>query len=446
MPRKTSKKSSYTQAEKLAYYKKKAAQSYGGRGAYTRRPAPKTAAIGQSIGSSLGSLTQFIPGVGPAISPVASMLAGKLGSYLGNKLGSYAGWGSYSITKNSLLVPEGNSPAAMHSDGRVTRVCHREYICDIISSVTPGAFKLQSFQVNPSDPIVFPWLSELGACFQKYSLKGAVFEFKTGSADALNSTNTALGEVIMSSNYNCADANFTSRMQMENTQYCSSAKPSESFVHVIECDPQLQAQENLYVNSERGISIPAGMTVNELNWVNMQIATVGVQGASVNLGSLYITYDFEFIQPVELSTFRTNQGDWFVGSTYSNAQPFNAVIANEDNSIGGTVTPGAAYYFPPTLQEGLFKYEIIAQGSGAVAWSMPAFVYTNCAVNNAMNGASLISGPAAGVSTTIVVIAGIVKVTGQGAYVNFAPSPWALPTTPIQIQFMIDRIDQSFEV
>lgn len=42
-----------------------------------------------------------------------------------------------------------------------TFITHREYIADVISSPTPGAFSFIAYSVNPGSPITFPWLSQI---------------------------------------------------------------------------------------------------------------------------------------------------------------------------------------------------------------------------------------------------------------------------------------------
>lgn len=376
MPRKAASKKTYTQAQKLAYYKKKAARSYKGRGEYT---APKSAKVGEQIGQGLGELTRFIPGVS-AISPWIAQLTKKAGGALANRLGSYFGWGAYSVNQNSLVVPEGQSPAYMHSSGATNRVCHREYIGDVISSSVAGQFSIQTYPLQPGAKDMFPWLSPIALQYQKYKLLGAIIEFKSGSGDAITGANTALGEVIISTNYNCADPAFVNRNQMENTMYCSSAKPSVSFVHVIECDPRLQAQESLYV-SPSVVPENTGNSVNEINWANVYVGVVGCQGTNVNLGSIYITYEVELIQPVELSDARQPRGDLFslAVATINNSNPFGIGAATPDpkNSLGGQITSGTRYAFPANISSGLYQVFWYIIGTSTATLTAPTPTITN---------------------------------------------------------------------
>lgn len=454
MPR-TAKKKTYTQAQKLAYYKRMAKGSYRGRGEYT---APKSAAVGKQMGETIGSAAGFLPGVGKLIAPVASNLVGKLGSYLGNKLGTLAGWGDYYVKTNSLAVPEGNSPASMHNAGMTTRVSHREYIGDIISSEVAGTFKIESYPLQPGSNLIFPWLSSVALNYQKYRLRGALIEFKSGSGDALNSVNTSLGEVIISTNYNNADSNFTSRSQMENTQYCSSAKPSVSFVHIIECDPDLQSQESLYVN--QSTEAPDGMTPNEINWCNVQVATTGVQGTEVNLGSLYITYDIELIQPVELGNQRHPRGDWFYSDNVNDLtqQAFSDTVTmglltqpSIHNSLGGRIWNESTYAFPENLDSGLFLIEAhyVTAGSG-VAILYPGVVTTNCVAQGVLiNGkASTLQSPAPSVVSRRAHMCICIRITGRGARVQLSPTGTLPSFTSGLAQYMtlmVNNVDANFQ-
>lgn len=59
-------------------------------------------------------------------------------------------------------------------------------------------------------------------------IEGMYLEYRTMSADALNSTNTALGQVIMSAQYNAGNPDFTNKQEMENYEGGVSVKPSQS--------------------------------------------------------------------------------------------------------------------------------------------------------------------------------------------------------------------------
>jgi hypothetical protein len=69
-------------------------------------------------------------------------------------------------------------------------------------------------------------------------MHGLVFEYKSMSADALNSTNTALGQVILSVQYDAANAAFTNKQAQEAYDGAISIKPSSSVLLGVECEPR----------------------------------------------------------------------------------------------------------------------------------------------------------------------------------------------------------------
>ena len=123
------------------------------------------------------------------------------------------------------------------------------------------------------------------------------------SADALNSTNTALGQVIMATNYDVNQPLFDSKYEMENTEFSTSVKPSLSAMHPIECARTESTLNELYVAA--GGNIPPGGTASMYNFGNFQIATNGFQAANVNIGELWVTYEVTLFKPIQTSINET---------------------------------------------------------------------------------------------------------------------------------------------
>lgn len=223
----------------------------------------------------------------------------RIGAWAGDKLGSLiksiTGFGDYSVASNTLM--EGNDPPTVNNSGkRAVTIRHREYIKDIITSSSIGGFKSESFFINPGNPVTFPWLSQIASAFQEYRLDGMLFEFKTMSADALNSTNTALGQVIFATNYNPDQLPFHNKYEMENCEFSSSCKPSVSMMHPIECARHESVLNQLFV-APSGV-IPPGATQAFYDFARTQIATNGFQAAGINIGELWITYEITFFKPL----------------------------------------------------------------------------------------------------------------------------------------------------
>jgi len=273
--------------------KKKAASSVGrlrGRGDYTYdKPGPWGKA-GSWIGNALGSAYAGEGG---------GKIGAKLGSYL-HYIGKIFGSGDYVTSaddiKRNTVMNSAQVPSFGHGKN-IVKITHREVLGDVYSSATPGAFDITDYPINPGLASSFPWLSQVcGASFQQYRINGMVFEFRSMSADALNSTNTALGSVIMATDYDSADSTFTSKQQMENTEFGVSCKPSSCMIHGIECARNQTSISELYI---RAFGVPSGKDIRMYDMGRFSIATVGMQAASVNLGELWVSYDIDLIKAIE---------------------------------------------------------------------------------------------------------------------------------------------------
>lgn len=330
----------YTDKQKAAYYKKKAAMAAAP--ARRRAPAKKTykkstykyPGAGRKIGGYMGSLA------GDAIAPgIGGVLGGALGSVVGQ--GAHAlvkrvtGFGDYNVRKNSLVFNRDAVPEFSNNNERCTMVVHREYITDIVGS---EAFNLQEFRINPGVAETFPWLSAIAENYEQYVVQGMIFEFKTTSATAVASTNTALGTVVMATQYNSLSPSFINKQQMENYEFGCSTVPSQSLLHPIECDPtQTQCGGIFNVNAQVE---PTEGDKRLYDVGRFSIATVGMQAAST-IGELWVTYKICFLKPrlrnsSEGCDFYYQQAPGDVEAT-SPFGPYTSLVSNDYNT--GIVTP-----------------------------------------------------------------------------------------------------------
>lgn len=140
-------------------------------------------------------------------------VVGTLGKYLGPKVASIFGSGDYAISNsetvssNALVHPEQTPKFSTTVQSFV--MTKREFITNIVTSASANTFEYDVFQLNPGLSNTFPWLSQIAPNFETYKCHGLMFEFRSTSSDALNSTNTALGQVIMSCQYDAANPPFT---------------------------------------------------------------------------------------------------------------------------------------------------------------------------------------------------------------------------------------------
>jgi hypothetical protein len=136
-------------------------------------------------------------------------------------------------------------------------------------------------------------LATIANNFEQYRLNGCVFEFVSTSANALNSTNTALGKLIMATEYNVLNPPFADAPSMLATEFSNYGKPAQNLMHAIECAPGKVPNELYYVRA----TPPSSGDLRLFDLGNFQIATSGMQAAA-NVGGLWVTYDVTLCKPI----------------------------------------------------------------------------------------------------------------------------------------------------
>jgi len=251
---------------------------------------------------------------------------GRLGAEAGRLFRHLTGFGDYKVSRNSL-VPGSDSLPTFGNTLAGTRVTHREFLFDVITSALPGQFSIETIPIQPALLGSFPWLSASAENYQEYRLNGCVYEFKSNSYNALASTNTASGTVVMTTNYNVLDPQFTNKFTMEQSQFTCSDKPSNHLLHPIECNKLETPTSILYTRSSQSLNGD-----NRLyDWGNFNIATVGMQGISTNIGELWVTYDITLLKPKLSAT--SDVADHYVAS------PIGAVKAGGPAYFGTISNP-----------------------------------------------------------------------------------------------------------
>jgi hypothetical protein len=344
-------------ARKAPVYKK---QAYiKGRGSYSTEKGEKgeKKGIGERIGSTLGA------GIGKGVHMLVKHLTG---------------FGDYNVEYNSLMEGGLSPPELVNSarEGGVI-VRHREYLGDISATVN---FNLTSYPLNPGMADTFPWLSGVATSFEQYKFRGVVFEFISLSSDAIlsASTSSALGAVIMATEYNSLNDNFINKAQMENHEFGNSRKPSLNFMHPVECKKSLTSVDLLYV---RGGAIPAGADIRLYDLGKTEIATVGMQAASGVAGELWVTYEVELYKPQlndnVIPDSQLIKMDHFTLGTLANAgtSPLGTTVQSPafTSNLGGVITTAlvggvynGVYTFPASAVGETFYLCYTLSGSSVV--------------------------------------------------------------------------------
>nr|WPR18402.1 MAG: capsid protein [Crogonang virus 82] len=235
--------------------------------------------VGANLGGAVGSMFYN------------RSIGNNLGRWLGTGIGSIFGSGdyhlsgaspAYNVLANGAQIPKFDTATATNV------ICHREYLGDINGTTL---FDVTSYPLNPGSETTFPWLSQVATNYQEYKFHGCIFEFRPLITDFV--TSGAPGVIIMATNYNAVAPEYTTKQQMENTEFAVSVKPTLALIHGIECDP---AQTIIGQRNVRTGEIPAGSDKRLYDYGTFQLAT---QGNPVQLiGELWVSYCVEFFKPI----------------------------------------------------------------------------------------------------------------------------------------------------
>jgi hypothetical protein len=253
-----------------------------------------------------------------------------VGRSLGAGISRITGQGDYSLAApkcNSLMM--GGGPPAFSPLSSGFRIKHREYIQDIQSSTT---FASTAFNINPGLPNLFPWLSSVAQNFEEYRIHGMIFYLNSLSATAVSSTNTALGLWGAVTVYDPTEPDFTTKQQCENYVGCQTAVPSCSVLHGIECKPNVNVLDRLYV---RQGTITDSEDLKFYDVGKTQIFTQGSQ-AVATIGELWISYDIEFMKP----KLPTNQSNFVATDRYQ----LNATTDANPLGVGNVPVAGSSLF------------------------------------------------------------------------------------------------------
>lgn len=328
-----------------------------------------------------------------------------------------SGFGDYKIATNSLLTGGLDPPSVVNTinNGSVI-VRHREYLFDVQATT---AFTIQPLPINPGLIQTFPWLSNIAQHFEQYKFRGLLFEFKSLSSDAVlsSATSSALGSVVMATQYNALNPPFPDKFTMENYEFANSSKPSISFIHPVECAKRDTSIEELYV---RGGAAPSGSDLRLYDLGTFNVATVGMQADSGVAGELWCTYEVELIKP-KINTapeFSLAVDHFHLTSDATNTEPFKNNVPDAGNTIGGSLG-STTYSWPGEVTEGMYLVLWYLSGASAVTL-IPTRTFVNCTGVNILLGDSIsyVSTPAGAALINFNVSA--IKITAAGASVQFS--------------------------
>lgn len=364
-----------------------------------------------------------------------------IGRGLGYGLDYILGNGDYEIRANSLMGGVYDPPELHNRYDRVTCVKHREYIGDITAS---SAFTLQSFPVNPGLFSTFPWVSQVAQAFEEYRITGLVFEYKTLSADYTTADSAALGYVVMASQYNVLNPDFTDKKQMENYEFSNDGKPSKSFLHPVECKRSLNPVSELYVRT-------GAITTGDLRLYDhckFQIATGGNNGSGI-IGELWATFEIEFYKPKLLDSdgqLQFTDHYFSLAANVNNSAPFGIPILKANSNLGTTIT-GAnnnQIIFPAGSLGN--QYMITWQVTGSsTAVINPLVTLSNANLVQAWKNSTATVVTNSGSTSSVLMYQFIIEIANElAADVTFATGG-TLPTSPTSMDLYITQVNEDID-
>jgi len=336
------------------------------------------------------------------------------------------GLGSYSVDriKHNVLM---SHPPSIHNSRTLegaTVVRHREYLGPITSSSVAGAFKIQSYPLNPAQAQSFPWLASIAQNYEEYRPNGVMYEFISTSSTAIaSSTNLALGQIMLATRYDPTDPAFSSDVEMLNYEYAQSGKVSDNVAHFVECDIKQSPLTHLYT---RPGAAAGDQDLRFSDFGTFHIASSGLQGTSVQIGQLWCSYEFLLYKPKigALQATPTALFKWYNPSITSSA-PLGAGVFqyNAENDVPMTVTANILT-FPQLSTPVTWLVVINWAGFTAMSSQFNSLTLTNCVrvkqFNNNASGTGIAPQASLAGTTNECMVMYISTVAGTVPNINFA--------------------------
>jgi len=363
-------------------------------------------------------------------------LGGPAGRSVGKFLGKVTGTGDYEVRVNSLMktssqVLGGHVPRfSKTKDEYGTIINHHEFVMDITSSSTPGAFNNLTFALNPGNKQLYPWLSTVAQLYDQWMPLGIVFTFISSSGEV--TTSQALGTVVMASDYDVTDLPYASKAEMNNSQYSVSGKPSVCMYHPIECDP---GQRPIRLLKCRNLNSAPTDNLQWYDLCNFQIASVGIPNANVTLGELYVSYEIAFYKeqiPLSITSPLALGSDFLCLSTSITNYFGTSRTAPVGNSLA-TIFPTTSSLSIVDTNIGVgafFSISVFWIGTAAIC-STPTLTLTNCVAATTTAGDATANADAnnGGVTDDVFAYFRVLRVTGPNPTVAF--SAGGIPTSSL---------------
>jgi len=211
-------------------------------------------------------------------------------------------------------------------------ISHREYLGDIAGSIN---FATTSYQINPGQPISFPWLSNIAAQYESYRFEKLEYFFETQAAT------TATGTIVLAVDYDSNDATPLNKQQAMAYANSVRSPPWSSCCHS-SSKLDLNKQKSYYV--AKG-SLASNQDINLYATGYIYICVQGQAGTTA-IGELYVDYRVRLMTP-QLANPAIGLSFYSAFSGTSNAAPFATKTGNVPATVSssGTTTSISTWTF-----------------------------------------------------------------------------------------------------
>nr|BDF97680.1 capsid protein [Cressdnaviricota sp.] len=319
------------------------------------------------------------------VNALGSAVGGPMGGMAARYLSKAAGFGRYRRryrrgrgAYGDDVTVEQNIPSIVNpSEPNAVTISHREFLGDVVSSTNFAI--AYNIAINPGQALCMPWLAGIASHFEEYKLEGCIFKFVSTSG-SLSSTQ-ALGEIMMSVDYNSIDAALSNKQQLLTQVFSISKVPAFD----AECPVETSPTQSHFGHSTRFVRTsyqPANTDIRLYDVGKFYLATQGQVNSGVTLGELWVTYQVSLFKPqlplqsgLFSSLYYHSRATFTMGATAQTST--NWVITNTYNNSLPITSPGVLKFnFPATTVSERYVIYLTYTSTGVAAGSPQAQLTT----------------------------------------------------------------------
>jgi len=223
-----------------------------------------------------------------------------------------------------------------------------EYIADVNGSVN---FATTAFSVNPGLQTTFPFGSKIAQLYDEYEFEA--LEFYVTSEVSGYATQGQTGVVVLSFDYDAADAAPNTKQEVEDTEpHTVPCLPSTSVIRLT-VDPQIMRKNDAkYVR----IGSVASTDIKTYDVGNLYVSTQG-QANTTAFGELHVYYRLRLKRPIlGPATVVGGAMHWstIAATTANNLAAFTLQSGGSSNLSGITLSAGGTLTFPAGIPGNYF--------------------------------------------------------------------------------------------